>query len=167
MVVYRCTEVTKSDYVEFSNFNIKLTDRQMGRICGSTLGRSKRTMESDGNFFRVTFKANGIYDAHGFEANYQFLKKDEGNDDVSIAVWSSHAMRRPAPTDYQSAVGDIADCRLEIGISRQVCAIANLNLNRQSAQSALIGRCTLKRRLDAIQNLQVCANFPTRLDCRL
>ncbi len=70
----RCVEDTQSDYVEFSNFNIKLKDRKMSRFCGTKEEHVKKTVNSDGNFFRVTFKSNDVYDATGFEAFYQFRK---------------------------------------------------------------------------------------------
>jgi len=70
-----CLDETDSDYVEFSNFNIKLTDRKMSRICGTKEQQStKRSVNSDSNFFRVTFRSNEQYDATGFDAFYQFRK---------------------------------------------------------------------------------------------
>ena len=71
-VFYRCVEDTQSDYVEFSNFNVKLKDRKMNRFCGTKEESKRKTVKSDGNFFRVTFKSNDVYDATGFEAFYQF-----------------------------------------------------------------------------------------------
>ena len=71
---HRCLEDTQSDYVELSNFNIKVTDRKMSRFCGTKEEHAKKSVNSDGNFFRVTFKSNDIYDATGFEAFYQFRK---------------------------------------------------------------------------------------------
>jgi len=76
MILGRCLDDTKSDYVEFSNFNILLTDRKMTRFCGGSEERTKRVVKSDANFFRVTFKSNDVYDAVGFEAFYQFRKVD-------------------------------------------------------------------------------------------
>ena len=71
----RCTEDTQSDFVEFSNFNIKLKDRKMTRFCGTREDdKTKKEVKSDGNFFRVTFKSNDVYDSTGFEAFYQFRK---------------------------------------------------------------------------------------------
>jgi len=53
-----CTEDTQSDFVEFSNFNIKLKDRKMTRFCGTREDdKNKKEVKSDGNFFRVTFKS--------------------------------------------------------------------------------------------------------------
>ena len=71
---YRCVEDTQSDFVEFSNFNVKLKDRKMDRYCGTMEDSRRKTVKSDGNFFRVTFKSNNVYDATGFEAFYQFRK---------------------------------------------------------------------------------------------
>jgi len=72
--MYSCGEDTQSDYVEFSNFNVELMDRKMRRKCGKKSSNVRNFVESDGNFFRVTFKSNDAYDATGFEAFYQFRK---------------------------------------------------------------------------------------------
>ena len=72
--VGRCNEATQSDYVEFSNFNVELMDRKMARYCGTTDNLPQRTVSSDGNFFRVTFHSNHVYDSPGFEAFYQFRR---------------------------------------------------------------------------------------------
>jgi len=66
----KCEEETKSDYVAFSNF-FTTRDRKMDRYCGLRTGKNN-TVKSDGEFFKVTFKSNGIYDAHGFQAKYRF-----------------------------------------------------------------------------------------------
>lgn len=73
----RCIEDTDSDFVEFSNFNRGLKDRKLGRYCGTLEENARKEVASDGPFFRVTFKSNGVYDSSGFEAYYQF-RKDEG-----------------------------------------------------------------------------------------
>ncbi|KAI0240807.1 Suppressor of lurcher protein 1 [Lamellibrachia satsuma] len=91
-----CRENTQSDYVEFSNFNIKLKDRKMYRFCGTEEENQKKTVHSDGNFFRVTFKSNDIYDATGFEAFYQFMKQEEGPFPGNIARSSGITMNCPA-----------------------------------------------------------------------
>ena len=74
----RCIEDTQSDYVEFSNFHVNLKDRKMYRSCGTMSMNhpdpQMKTVNSDGNFFRVTFKSNDVYDATGFEGFYQFRK---------------------------------------------------------------------------------------------
>ena len=44
-------------------------DRKMPRYCGQLKDLS---MESDGPFFRVTFKSNDRFDGTGFFALYQF-----------------------------------------------------------------------------------------------
>ena len=62
--------------MEFSNFNIDLADRKMNRYCGSKEDAPKKKVESDGSFFRVTFKSNDVYDAVGFEAFFQFKKPE-------------------------------------------------------------------------------------------
>lgn len=62
-----CSSETASDYVEFSNF--RTVDRKIPRHCGN---RIPTVIESDGDFFRVTFKSNDKFDATGFEAFFQF-----------------------------------------------------------------------------------------------
>ena len=44
----------------------------MPRFCGKKQG--KPTLQSDGAFFRVTFRSNHVYDAQGFRAVYVFHK---------------------------------------------------------------------------------------------
>ncbi|KAH9520595.1 hypothetical protein DERF_004297 [Dermatophagoides farinae] len=62
-----CTLETASDYVEFSN--VYTADRRVFRHCGL---KHPKSIESDGDFFRVTFKSNGRFDGTGFKANYEF-----------------------------------------------------------------------------------------------
>jgi len=69
-----CQADTQSDYLEFSNFNVKLIDRKMSRLCGSKDKLRQKEVASDGRFFRATFHSNEVYDASGFEAVYQFRK---------------------------------------------------------------------------------------------
>ncbi|KAK7503305.1 hypothetical protein BaRGS_00005570 [Batillaria attramentaria] len=72
----RCEEHTSSDYVAFSNFQ-NTEDRKLSRMCSQTPGHvEQREITSDGPFFRVTFKSNEKYDAHGFQAYYQFRGED-------------------------------------------------------------------------------------------
>lgn len=70
----RCLEDTQSDFVEFSNFFVRLKDRKMDRLCGTSENNQGKSVLSDGNFFRVTFKSNDVYDATGFQAHYQFRR---------------------------------------------------------------------------------------------
>jgi hypothetical protein len=79
-----CLEETQSDYIEFSNFNIPLTDRKMIRLCGDQ--DQSRTITSDGNFFRVTFRSNEIFDASGFEATYQFINSKDSSEPHSRSL---------------------------------------------------------------------------------
>lgn len=65
----RCLESSQSDYIEFSNFNVPLTDRKMPRLCGAG---SSYSILSDGTFFRVTFVSNDIFDGTGFSGRYEF-----------------------------------------------------------------------------------------------
>ncbi|XP_055948981.1 suppressor of lurcher protein 1-like isoform X2 [Argiope bruennichi] len=62
-----CTTDTASDYVEFSNF--RTVDRGYPRHCGV---KKPKYIESQGEFFRVTFKSNDKFDGTGFEALYHF-----------------------------------------------------------------------------------------------
>ena len=64
---FRCTTDTASDYVELSNF--RTIDRKIPRHCGV---KKPKVFESDGDFFRVTFKSNDKFDGTGFEAQYHF-----------------------------------------------------------------------------------------------
>ena len=68
---FRCDDSTKSDFVSFSNY-LNAEDRKMPRYCGKKQGEP--TEQSDGAFFRVTFRSNHIYDAQGFKAVYAFHK---------------------------------------------------------------------------------------------
>ena len=54
--------------MEVSNF--MTVDRKLPRYCGQLQGLK---LESDGAFFRVTFKSNDRFDGTGFLANYQFV----------------------------------------------------------------------------------------------
>lgn len=71
----RCSEKTQSDFVEFSNFNVPLTDRKMARLCGEG---SYYSVQSDGSFFRVTFTSNDIFDGTGFMGRYEFKVHRQG-----------------------------------------------------------------------------------------
>ncbi|XP_054722762.1 suppressor of lurcher protein 1-like [Uloborus diversus] len=62
-----CTTETASDYVEFSNY--RTVDRKIPRHCGV---KRPQLIESDGDFFRVTFKSNDKFDGTGFHAHYHF-----------------------------------------------------------------------------------------------
>lgn len=77
-LVVRCLEETQSDYVIFSNFNVDLVDRKMSPLCGSHVMTGNTFVISDGNFFRVSFKSNDVYDAIGFSAHYTFVHQLQG-----------------------------------------------------------------------------------------
>ncbi|XP_064473488.1 suppressor of lurcher protein 1-like [Ornithodoros turicata] len=62
-----CIADTASDYLEFSNFHT--VDRKIPRHCGM---QKPAAIESEGDFFRVTFKTNDRFDGTGFSAQYQF-----------------------------------------------------------------------------------------------
>lgn len=49
-------------------------DRKIPRHCGP---KKPVNIESDGDFFRITFKSNDRFDETGFRATHQF-KKPEG-----------------------------------------------------------------------------------------
>lgn len=65
--ITRCTLETASDYVEFSN--AYSSDQRIYRHCGL---KHPKLIESDADFFRVTFKSNGRFDGTGFKALYEF-----------------------------------------------------------------------------------------------
>ncbi|ESO02249.1 hypothetical protein HELRODRAFT_126561, partial [Helobdella robusta] len=81
-VMPNCSSDTKSDVIELSNYNYPLADSKHSPLCGLKKESSRNfekkiyKYESDGNFFRVTFKANDAYEASGFEASYKFYLKD-------------------------------------------------------------------------------------------
>ncbi|GAB6022557.1 hypothetical protein CHUAL_006663 [Chamberlinius hualienensis] len=78
-----CTSTTASDYVEFSNF--PSYDRKMARLCGS---RAPLQVESERNYFRVTFKSNNRFDGIGFEATYEFVNFNAGNSIMKVIASS-------------------------------------------------------------------------------
>ena len=46
-------------------------------MCGTVSDKKeKKTAYSEGNFFRVTFHSNEVYDATGFKAVYEFRDKE-------------------------------------------------------------------------------------------
>ncbi|XP_022247010.1 suppressor of lurcher protein 1-like [Limulus polyphemus] len=67
-----CTADTASDYLEFSNQPSEVT--KLPRHCGL---KKPKTIESERDFFRVTFKSNSRFDGTGFEAFYQFVNKTD------------------------------------------------------------------------------------------
>ncbi|CAH0723631.1 unnamed protein product, partial [Brenthis ino] len=70
--VLPCEAVSASDYVEFSNYMTE--DSRYGRYCG----RMKEFhVESERNFFKVTFRSNDRLDGTGFKAMYQFLEASD------------------------------------------------------------------------------------------
>lgn len=64
-----CEAVSASDYVEFSNSMTE--DSRFGRYCGQM---KEFHVESDRNFFKVTFRSNDRLDGTGFKAIFQFLE---------------------------------------------------------------------------------------------
>ncbi|GBP14781.1 Suppressor of lurcher protein 1 [Eumeta japonica] len=64
-----CEAVSASDYVEFSNYMTE--DSRYGRYCGQM---KDFHVESDRNFFKITFRSNDRLDGTGFRAFYQFLE---------------------------------------------------------------------------------------------
>jgi len=74
-VLDRCLESTQSDFIEFSNFNVPLTDRKMPRLCGAG---NHYSVQSDGSFFRISFKSNDIFDGTGFLSRYEFKVYRQG-----------------------------------------------------------------------------------------
>ncbi|XP_075750964.1 suppressor of lurcher protein 1-like [Rhipicephalus microplus] len=62
-----CTAETASDYVEFSS--ARRAHHKIPRHCGM---QKPPNIESEGEFFRVTFRTNDRFDGTGFSAQYQF-----------------------------------------------------------------------------------------------
>jgi len=93
-ILRRCLEETESDYVTFSNFNVDLIDRKMSPLCGNDVITGKTYVVSDGNFFRVTFWSNGVYDAVGFSAYYQFRVSDGKKITQKMPETFFHARKR-------------------------------------------------------------------------
>ena len=89
MYGHRCLEEeTQSDYVIFSNFNVAVIDRKMSPLCGNHVMTGSTFEISDGNFFRVSFKSNDVFDAIGFNAFYEFRTTVEGSTRVNV-LWLS------------------------------------------------------------------------------
>lgn len=61
--------MSASDYVEFSNHMTE--DNRYGRYCGQM---KEFHVESERNFFKVSFRSNDRLDGAGFKAIYQFLE---------------------------------------------------------------------------------------------
>ncbi|CAH0559455.1 unnamed protein product [Brassicogethes aeneus] len=70
--VLPCEAISASDYVEFSNFLTR--DKKYSRHCGQS---KEFDIESDRQFFRVTFRSNDRLDAIGFNATYHFMNEVE------------------------------------------------------------------------------------------
>ncbi|XP_071520006.1 suppressor of lurcher protein 1-like [Panulirus ornatus] len=66
-----CSAKSDSDYVEFSNHP---TQDFLPRRCGRF---APKVVESEGPFFRVTFRSNHKFDGTGFAAAFQFLPNDD------------------------------------------------------------------------------------------
>mgnify|MGYP002715762892 CR=1 FL=1 len=69
---YRCEAISASDYIEFSNYMAR--DRKHSRYCGQL---KPFFVESEREFFRVTFRSNDRLDGTGFQAFYQFIGEIE------------------------------------------------------------------------------------------
>ncbi|XP_045488272.1 suppressor of lurcher protein 1 [Pieris rapae] len=67
-----CEAESASDYVEFSNYMTE--DNRYGRYCGQ---QKEFHVESERNFFKVTFRSNDRLDGTGFKAIYQFLEASD------------------------------------------------------------------------------------------
>ena len=70
----RCDKASESDYVELCNHDIHSAIPCSVKICGKRSGL-RTSYESKGNFFRVAFKSNHLYEATGFKAIYYFVQK--------------------------------------------------------------------------------------------
>ena len=97
-ICFSCLPNTHSDFIELSNFNVPLSDRKLMPLCGNNrdplISPRMTTVTSDGNFFRVTFKSNDVYDATGFNATYVFKPNDPGEFLIRISVWIKLAITK-------------------------------------------------------------------------
>jgi len=118
-----CNKASQSDYVEFSNFNVELTDRKMPRYCGTTDNLPRKTVGSDGNFFRVTFHSNHVYDSTGFEAFYQF-RRAEGKICLNRAITLVTLVTNVSPETWGEEIGqDVSPTRPIRGSGRALWVI--------------------------------------------
>ncbi|CAH1186141.1 unnamed protein product [Phyllotreta striolata] len=83
--VLPCDAVSASDYVEFSNYVTK--DKKFSRYCGQL---KEFDVESDRQYFRVTFRSNDRLDGTGFNATYRFVMGKEGRKKPANVLNSSN-----------------------------------------------------------------------------
>ncbi|XP_022826177.1 suppressor of lurcher protein 1 [Spodoptera litura] len=85
--VLPCHAVSASDYVEFSNYMTE--DNRFGRYCGQM---KEFHVESERNFFKVTFRSNDRLDGTGFKAIYQFLEATDEYRAPPVQDKASHSL---------------------------------------------------------------------------
>ncbi|CAH0674070.1 unnamed protein product [Spodoptera exigua] len=85
--VLPCQAVSASDYVEFSNYMTE--DNRFGRYCGQM---KEFHVESERNFFKVTFRSNDRLDGTGFKAIYQFLEATDEYRAPPVQDKASHSL---------------------------------------------------------------------------
>ncbi|XP_052089103.1 suppressor of lurcher protein 1-like [Mytilus californianus] len=73
----RCEPKDRVDYVDFSNFDGGAQDKKMHKFCGQMTEKMREPIQSDLEFFRVTFKSNSMYEGKGFNATYEFVINEE------------------------------------------------------------------------------------------
>ncbi|CAG0881364.1 unnamed protein product, partial [Darwinula stevensoni] len=91
-----CLDSTASDFVEFSNFIS--SDRGIPRHCGN---KKPEVLTSEGTFFRVTFFSNDKFDATGFQADFQFQKISQAQQQ-SVPIRKVRPMTFPAASSFPS-----------------------------------------------------------------
>ncbi|XP_046416512.1 suppressor of lurcher protein 1 [Neodiprion pinetum] len=87
--VLPCGAASASDFVEFSNYMAR--DRKYSRHCGQL---KEFDVDSDGKFFRVTFKSNERLDGTGFNASYVFYDEE---DNFTVKPTQGHASTCKGP----------------------------------------------------------------------
>ncbi|XP_071133935.1 suppressor of lurcher protein 1-like isoform X2 [Mytilus edulis] len=73
----RCEPKDRVDFVDFSNFDGGAQDKKMKKFCGQMTEKMREPIQSDLEFFRVTFKSNSMYEGKGFNATYEFVINEE------------------------------------------------------------------------------------------
>ncbi|RZF38176.1 hypothetical protein LSTR_LSTR005537 [Laodelphax striatellus] len=81
-----CEANSASDYIEFSD--MMLRDDKYARSCGQL---QPFFVQSESNFFRVTFRSNDRLDATGFNATYRFVPYDRSSVQLNHPAHTSHA----------------------------------------------------------------------------
>ncbi|XP_064627672.1 suppressor of lurcher protein 1-like isoform X2 [Lineus longissimus] len=120
-----CAESSYSDYVEFSNIANVQKNKKLLRYCGVRMSQIY-DVESEGEFFRVTFKSNSIYDATGFKARYEFKRYDDsGVEQVKVSGRgpSVHQNEEGSDPSTTKRIKSSADITKSSGLFSLVCIL--------------------------------------------